>query len=361
MHENKITQVAQFTDAGETKEGPGTEDDSPVAMLKVIARVATEELEIARTNSTMFEEKAQQVAEKALALHDQAGAAEMAAEASLASIETILAKEVKAEEILAAANAEVAAAHHNFCKAEKALLLARWKLEPPGTSLDDMSLEGFKTLLHQSVVTDITEEKGDDSLEEQQIAELDLECVVGEGSTREEGEDVSDVGEIVIEKETLVEYQLLEIANAELLASESILARCETELAQIQTTKMELQEEAMHRNMLCRLATEAAALADEDVAAAMTLAEEAVAMEVEAAHCVSDAEIALHKAEVKAEDAAQVAFGLATVEAEKLSKKVAKAANVATIETEHKQDVEGVENKTAAAEAEEKVGFLSLG
>jgi hypothetical protein len=77
------------------------------------------------------------------------------------------------------------------------------------------------------------------------------------------------------------------------------------ELAQIQITKLELQKEALRKNELSQAAKEAAALADEDVASAMILVEEGVALEVEAAQCVSDAEIALRNAEASAEEELQ--------------------------------------------------------
>jgi hypothetical protein len=83
------------------------------------------------------------------------------------------------------------------------------------------------------------------------------------------------------------------------------LLNVKQELAQIQITKLELQKEALRRNELSQAAKEAAALADEDVASAMILAEEAVALEVEAAQCVSDAEIALRNAEASAEEELQ--------------------------------------------------------
>lgn len=347
---------SHFSHAVETSEGSETEDVSLVAQLKELLRLANEELESARANSTALEEKAQQAAEKALALHDQAAATANAADTAMMSIQVILEKEVRVEENLAAVGAKVAAAQEKFTRAENAFQVARWKLEPPGTSLDDLSSEIPESLAEQQPLeTNMDDGKGEADSETPADSQADGQSKPDQSDSDESKSDDTNVqGKLVKEKDTVKEYQLMESTKAELLACETALAECEAELSQLQITKMELQKEAMRRSELAQVAQEAAALADDDVAAAMVLAEQAVALEVEAAQRVGDAEIALHKAEVSAEDVAKAAAAkavaaLAAAEAEKLSHQVVKTTNGVP-------DLKLAEDTAVALEPEEKVG-----
>ncbi|CAK9194207.1 unnamed protein product [Sphagnum troendelagicum] len=229
-------------------------DGSGIPNLREMLRVAMEDLETARANSTRIEEETQNVAEKALALRDQVADAEQAADAAIAQIEYILAKELAAGESVAAARAAFAAAEENMKRAEKAL-----------------EATGLKLKIENN----------------------------GSASTMDTSEDMDG-------RKTLAEEEgELEIAKAELKASELAITRLEAELAQIQTEKSELQKKAMQLSEAAQLVKDAAAAADEDVASAMLRAEEAVAMEVKAAERVSDTEIALQKAETLAESTSQ--------------------------------------------------------
>lgn len=153
----------------------------------------------------------------------------------------------------------------------------------------------------------------------------------------------------------LAEEKELEAARAELKARKDKLEKSEEQLSRLQFSKVEIQNEAARLNEIYENAKKVATAAEADVAIAMSLAEEAVALEVQAAQRVSDSEIALHKAEVSQKDAAQAAAVLSAVNiAEKLSLQVAKTAEVLLLETELKQeDGEGIVR--VEAEVEEKV------
>jgi chromosome segregation ATPase len=138
-----------------------------------------------------------------------------------------------------------------------------------------------------------------------------------------------DTSEDMDGRKTLAEEEgELEIAKAELKASELAITRLEAELAQIQTEKSELQKKAMQLSEAAQLVKDAAAAADEDVASAMLRAEEAVAMEVKEAERVSDTEIALQKAETLAESTSQADAAVLQVDiSEDLPQQVSKTAN----------------------------------
>ncbi|KAG0622480.1 hypothetical protein M758_3G100400 [Ceratodon purpureus] len=326
---------------GDGNGGSVEDGDNPtVSILRDLLRVAKEQLEVARAHSTTVELKAQQYAEKALALHDQATSAGETAEAAWASIQSIVEKETKAEENVATAGATVLEAQEKFTRAEKAFQVARWKLEPPGTSLDDLSLEIPETFLQQDDVESVDDRaNGGASLETSEAepsGDSKVESSEGDDNPPEESISKSKAAK---EAGARKEYQLMESARVNFSDSEAALAQCEAELAQIQVTKMELQKEALRRSELSQAAKEAAALADEDVASAMILAEEAVALEVEAAQRVSDAEIALRKAEASAEEAAKAAV-LAAAGTEKLANQVAESVSGTSVTSEPGKDEE---------------------
>ena len=151
----------------------------------------------------------------------------------------------------------------------------------------------------------------------------------------------------------------LEAAIAALREREADYAKRGEELSRIQFSKVEIQEKAARLNEIFESAKSAANAADSEVAIAMSLAEESVAMEVEAAQRVSDGVIALQKAQGSGKDAAQAASALAAVDiAEKLSAQVAKTAEVRLLESELTQDSD-YEREGIAAEAEDKVSTLS--
>jgi hypothetical protein len=321
------------------EEGAGKVDESPVPNLREMLRVAMEDLETARANSTRIEEETQNVAEKALALRDQVADAEQAADAAIAQIEYILAKELAAGESVAAARAAFAAAEENMKRAEKALEATGLKLkienngsasvsEDKSIDLDDHKCEAGVVAAEESsmVAANIELEKAVDERMEVTSNPIDAE----------ETEQTMDTLEDMDGRKTLAEEEgELEIAKAELKASELAITRLEAELAQIQTEKSELQKKAMQLSEAAQLVKDAAAAADEDVASAMLRAEEAVAMEVKAAERVSDTEIALQKAETLAESTSQADAAVLQVDiSEDLPQQVSRTANGPLLETD---------------------------
>ncbi|XP_072964792.1 K(+) efflux antiporter 2, chloroplastic [Typha angustifolia] len=86
-------------------------------------------------------------------------------------------------------------------------------------------------------------------------------------------------------------------AQEEIKDCQASLANCEDELRQIQTKKAELQKEVDRLSEIAEKAQLNALKAEEDVANIMLLAEQAVALELEATQRVNDAELALQKAD----------------------------------------------------------------
>lgn len=93
------------------------------------------------------------------------------------------------------------------------------------------------------------------------------------------------------------EEQAVSSCQKEISDCQSSLAVCEEQLKQLQEKRMVLQKEVDRLNEIAEMAQMDASKAEEDVANIMLLAEEAVKLELEAAQRVSDAEVALQKAE----------------------------------------------------------------
>jgi hypothetical protein len=94
-----------------------------------------------------------------------------------------------------------------------------------------------------------------------------------------------------------VEEEALASAQEEIKGCQASLAKCEEELRRVQGKKMELQKEVDRLTELAERALLDASKAEEDVSNIMVLAEQAVALEMEAAKRANDAELALQKAE----------------------------------------------------------------
>lgn len=182
-------------------------------------------------------------------------------------------------------------------------------------------------------------------------AEKALENVeIGGGRSNSDGSENSS--------EVSKEEKEFENARLQLQEKEAEYAKCEQHLSQIQILKVEIQEKAAQLSEVFESTQKIANSAETEVSIAMSLAEESVAMEVEAAQRVSDSEIALQKAEGSEKDAAQAAAVLAAVDiAEKLSLQVAKTAEVLLLETELKQEDEE-EKENIAGLVDEKVIFV---
>nr|CAB3488718.1 unnamed protein product [Digitaria exilis] len=212
------------------KGGPGGREVDLDGLRDLLQR-SRKDLEVARLNSTMFEEKAQRISESAIALKDRADSAQKDVSAAVATVQEIISKEADAKE-------EVQKYTMALSMAEARLQLAAEALEAKRGSVGPMevSFEG---------------------VEEEALA-----------SAQEEIEDCR-----------------------------AVLSKCEEELRRIQEKKRELQKEVDRLTELAENAQLNASKAEEDVANIMVLAEQAVALEMEAAQRANDAELALHKAE----------------------------------------------------------------
>ncbi|PKI45413.1 hypothetical protein CRG98_034218, partial [Punica granatum] len=214
------------------KEAPSLEE------LRDLLQTALKELEVARINSTMFEEKAQRISETAIALKDEADSASSDVSETLDAIQAIVTEEVVAKEAVQ--------------KATMALSLAEARL---------------------------------------QVAVESLRVAKGETGTFEGSEEVE------LDNDAKEEEEALLVAQEDIRDCQTNLAKCEAQLRRLQDKKDELQKEVDRLNEVAEKAQLNALKAEEDVANIMLLAEQAVAFELEAAQHVSDAEIALQRAE----------------------------------------------------------------
>ncbi|KAM3391607.1 hypothetical protein ACQJBY_012978 [Aegilops geniculata] len=103
-----------------------------------------------------------------------------------------------------------------------------------------------------------------------------------------------------------VEEEALASAQEEIKGCQASLSKCEEELGRVQGKKMELQKEVDRLTELAERALLDASKAEEDVSNIMVLAEQAVALEMEAAKRANDAELALQKAEKAAESVVEL-------------------------------------------------------
>ncbi|KAJ4956170.1 hypothetical protein NE237_012953 [Protea cynaroides] len=219
------------------EETPSTDD------LRELLRKALKEFEVARINSTMFEEKAQKISESAFALKDEAADAWNDVNTTLNAIQVIIAEEGVAKEVVQ--------------KATMALSMAEARL---------------------------------------QLAVEALEATKGtraspEACTGNDAENVTTMEASREEEEAIIE------AQEEISDCRATLMNCEAELRSLQRKKEELQKEVDRLSEVAEKTQMDALKAEEDVANIMLLAEQAVAFELEATQRVNDAEIALQRAE----------------------------------------------------------------
>ncbi|GKU96888.1 hypothetical protein SLEP1_g10070 [Rubroshorea leprosula] len=231
------------TDGIESNGLGGGENDAEVVTpsldeLRELLQKAMTELDVARLNSSMFEEKAQQISEAAIVSKDEAANAWDSVNNTLDMIQEIVKEESVTEE----------AVH----KATTALSLAESRL---------------------------------------QSAVESLEVRTG-GSDSPESSGKSDV-----EDDVMKENDALLAVQDHIKECQENLGNCEAELRRLQNKKEELQKEVDRLNEVAEKAQMGALKAEEEVANIMLLAEQAVAFELEAAQCVNDAEIALQRAE----------------------------------------------------------------
>ncbi|KAL7238846.1 hypothetical protein ACSBR2_004861 [Camellia fascicularis] len=220
--------------------GEGEEDKGRPTLdeLRELLQTALKELDVARLNSTMFEEKAQRISETAIALTDEAANAWDNVNFTFSTIREIVNEETVAKEAVQ--------------KATMALLLAEARLQ---VAVD--SLEAAKGR--------------NNSLEYE-----------GHG---EESNDLKREGEAFL------------VAQDDIRECQTTLANCEADLRLLQSRKEELQKDVDRLNEIAEKAQLNALKAEEDVGNIMILAEQAVALELEAAQRVNDAEIALQRVE----------------------------------------------------------------
>ncbi|KAK3141113.1 hypothetical protein QOZ80_4BG0329720 [Eleusine coracana subsp. coracana] len=212
-------------------EDKGGAKEVDVDGLREALNKSRKDLEVARLNSTMFEEKAQRISESAIALKDRADSAQRDVSAAVTTVQEIISKEADVKEAVQKATMALS-------MAEARLQLAAEAMEANRGSVGQM----------------------EDSFEG-------------------------------VEEEALVS------AQEEIKDCQAVLSKCEEELRHIQERKRELQKEVDRLTELAEKALLDASKAEEDVANIMVLAEQAVALEMEAAQHANDAELALQKAE----------------------------------------------------------------
>ncbi|KHG10154.1 K(+) efflux antiporter 2, chloroplastic -like protein [Gossypium arboreum] len=206
--------------------------------LREVLQKAIKELEVARLNSRMFEEKALKISEAAIALKDEAANAWSDVNSTLNMIQDIVNGECVAKEAVQ--------------KAMMALSLAEARLQVTADSSESLK-------------------KGNDSPENSGESDLEIDIREDNGAAL--------------------------TAQTEIRECKEKLENCQAELRHLQSKKGELQKEADRLNELAEKAQMDALKAEEEVANIMLLAEQAVAFELEATQHVNDAEIALQKAE----------------------------------------------------------------
>ncbi|KAJ4778264.1 Glutathione-regulated potassium-efflux system protein kefC [Rhynchospora pubera] len=202
-------------------------DSVELEVLRELLQRALKELDVARLNSTSFEERAQSISETAIALKDKAENALRDVTVAVSTIQEIMKEEDTAKEA-------VRKATMSFCMAESRLIVAMEALTSKKSSSSP-------------------------DIEEEELA--------------------------------------VSSCQNEINDCQCSLAVCEEQLKQLQEKRLELQKEVDRLNEIAEKAQIDASKAEEDVADIMLLAEQAVALELEAAQRVSDAEVALQKAE----------------------------------------------------------------
>lgn len=226
--------------SGGEKDERETEEEVPTMdELRESLQKARKELEVARMNSAMFEEKAQNISETAFALKDKAENARLDVDRALEMIEEVVNEELNAKEAVQ--------------KATMTLSLAEARLQ--------VAMESVKA------------------------------SRIGNGNLSPEGALGRDTENESEEEETLL------VTQEEIKECKLALEKCEVELIGVQNKKEELQKEVNRLKEVAERAQMNALKAEDDVANVMLLAEKAVALELEASQRVSDAEIALQRAE----------------------------------------------------------------
>nr|KJB09842.1 hypothetical protein B456_001G170200 [Gossypium raimondii] len=224
---------------GEEVRNVSGEVETPTLVeLRELVHKAMEELKVARLNSRMFEEKAQEILEAAIASRDKATKAWNHVNSRLNVMQDIVNEECIAKEAVQ--------------KATMALSLAEARLQ--------VAVDSFELL-----------ENGNGSVESYGKSDAQM-------NVREDNGVLLDA-----------QYEIRECQKK--------LANCEVELRQVWGKKEELLKEVERLKEVAENAQMDALEAEEDVANIMLLAEKAVAFEVEATQRLNGAEIALKRSE----------------------------------------------------------------
>ncbi|AQK47367.1 K(+) efflux antiporter 2 chloroplastic [Zea mays] len=101
------------------------------------------ELEVARVNSTMFEEKAQRISESAIAFKDRADGAQRDVCAAVATVQEIISKEADAKEAVQKATMALSMAEARLQLAAEALEANRGSVGPTEVSIEGMEQEAL--------------------------------------------------------------------------------------------------------------------------------------------------------------------------------------------------------------------------
>ncbi|GLJ42693.1 hypothetical protein SUGI_0885150 [Cryptomeria japonica] len=268
---------------------------------------ALKKLADARKNSNMFEEKAQRISEMAIALRDEATEARKDADDAIAMVQQLIGEEIGAEEAFNKAKMAVSVAETQTKLALAALQKAQDKIK------EQVRLVASSTLTDTVASTrsgdegnvGISEELSDVSVkfngDKAKVEKLNGHETYTEITEQEDQKTSQE-----LESSSKLEEEIaLDMFQDELRKCEVELAKREADLHRIQSSKLELQVETDCLSQIADKAETRASQADEDVANVMALAEEAVALELEAAQCVSDAQLALQRAEKCAANAGQ--------------------------------------------------------
>lgn len=250
----------------------------PLEVMRELLQSAFKDLEEARHNSSMFEEKAQKISEAAIAARDKAVEARNEADETTAMIQVLITEEVEAQE---AVNKAKVAFSNAQVQTKLALEALEKAIEKAGGCIGEDEIRGKGDEESRDLIIDVqTPKKGN-----------------GQESIAAIGDEEDSEKQKMLEAPKLEEEVALLMSRDELRKCEAMLVNCEADLLRIQKSKLEVQARAEFLNENAIMAEMKAAQADEDVAKVMALAEEAVALEVEAAQHVSDAEIALQRTE----------------------------------------------------------------
>ncbi|KAG2569869.1 hypothetical protein PVAP13_7NG445300 [Panicum virgatum] len=131
--------------SGEVNDDEDTSSGREVDLdaLREMLQRSRKELEVARLNSTMFEEKAQRISESAIALKDRADSAQRDVSAAVAMVQEIISKEADAKEAVQKSTMVLSMAEARLQLAAEALEAKRGSVGPMEVSFEGMEEESL--------------------------------------------------------------------------------------------------------------------------------------------------------------------------------------------------------------------------